>query len=899
MTKLFKSILLTTMLAVLSSMAFSQGIVKGVVVDAGNKDKLIGTTVLVKGTTIGTSSDAFGNFSLNVPAGKKIIVVQFIGYSNKEVNVTVKDGETVDLGAIALDPEQIGIEEVKVFASVAIARKTPVALSKIEPIQIEEKLSTQEFPEVLKSTPGVYATKGPGGFGDSRINLRGFESANVAVMINGVPMNDMEWGGVYWSNWAGLADVTRSMQVQRGLGASKVAAPSLGGSINIVTRSTDAKKGGNVSYGIGSDGYTKVGFAVSTGLTENNWAITLLGAKSSGNGYVQGTEFESYTYFVNISKRINDAHQLSFTAFGAPQWHNQRSNNGMKISEWQKQPLKYRYNPSYGFDMNGQRKVSAYNKYHKPQISLNHFWTINEKSSLSSALYVSIGNGFGYSGQGYADGNTQMRSFWNGVFEGGPSSTYTSPSYGNFNTRTLDGTFNYGGIYDLNQSTNSVIGSAMVMSKSVNSHRWYGLLSTYSTELTEDIDFYGGVDFRYYKGIHTNEIVDLYGGNYFIDQTPRPLKTDQSFLTQKLDVGDVVYRDYDGFVLNEGVFMQAEYNKDALAAFISLSGSNTTYWRYDRFYYDSEDAKSDKISFLGFSVKGGANYNITDKHNVFANIGTISRAPFFSGGGFLNSVNSNMTNPNAVNEKAFSTELGYGFTSTYFTANLNIYRTLWKDKTMVRSVDPNNPESGIVNLEGVNALHQGVELDFVAKPLKDLELSGMISIGDWNWQNDASGYAYNRSGQPVNSAGQVVEPLSANHARLFVNIGGIHVGNSAQTTAALGAKYEILKGFKLGIDGNYYGRNYSNFSISSVSSSLTAMKFYQPWQIPDAYVFDLNASYRFKIGEFDATFVGNVNNLFDAVYISDATNGSSNDWDTATVFYGFGRTYSASLKIKF
>jgi outer membrane cobalamin receptor len=79
-------------------------------------------------------------------------------------------------------------------------------------------------------------------------------------MINGVPMNDMEWGGVYWSNWAGLSDVTRSMQVQRGLGASKVAAPSLGGSINVVTRSTDARKGGAVSYGIGNDGTTKLDF---------------------------------------------------------------------------------------------------------------------------------------------------------------------------------------------------------------------------------------------------------------------------------------------------------------------------------------------------------------------------------------------------------------------------------------------------------------------------------------------------------------------------------------------------------------------------------------------------------------------------------------------------------------
>lgn len=147
-------------------------------------------------------------------------------------------------------------------------------------------------------------------------------------------------------------------------------------------------------------------FNVSTGLRKG-WAITLLGAKSWGDGYIQGTEFESYSYFANISKQINSSHLLSFTVFGAPQWHNQRSNyDGLTIEGWQKvekymgKDRQYRYNPTYGFGLHGERKTSSYNRYHKPQISLNHFWTINEKSSLSTVLYVSIGRGGGYKGLG-------------------------------------------------------------------------------------------------------------------------------------------------------------------------------------------------------------------------------------------------------------------------------------------------------------------------------------------------------------------------------------------------------------------------------------------------------------------------------------------------------------------
>ncbi|HAG17135.1 MAG TPA: TonB-dependent receptor [Bacteroidales bacterium] len=882
MKKMLQKIALALTLMLFSGGLFAQGYVKGVITDEATNETLAGASVVLKGTTSGTSADINGGFTLEIPAGQQVIVIQFVGYEAKEMTVSARQGQTTNLGTIALTGNQIGLQEVNVFASIAIDRKTPVALSTIEPQLIEEKLGTQEFPEILKSTPGIYATKQGGGFGDSRVNLRGFESANIAVMINGVPVNDMEWGGVYWSNWAGLSDVTRSMQVQRGLGASKVAAPSLGGSINIVTRTTDAKKGGALSYGIGNDGYSKIGFSVSTGLTDKNWAFTIMGAKTSGNGYIQGTEFESYSYFVNISKKINESHQLSFTAFGAPQWHNQRNSaDKLLISEWQKQPNKYLYNASYGFDMNGQQRASSYNVYNKPQISLNHFWNISHKTSLSTAIYMSIGDGYGYSGQGV------NRSLWYGASNGIPSITLRAP----------DGTFDYGAIYAINQA--SLQGSELVMSKSVNQHIWYGGISTFSTKLGENIDIYGGLDVRYYKGIHTNVITDLYGGSFFLDPTARPLVTDQSFRTAKLAVGDVVYRDYDGFVFSQGVFMQAEYNKNKLAAFVSLSGSNTINWRYDRFYYNPDAARSETVSFLGYGAKGGANYNLSDKHNVFANVGILSRAPFFSGGAFLQSTTSNVTNPNAVNERAFSAEVGYGYRSNLFSANLNVYRTLWMDKTMVRAINANTPESLVVNMEGVNALHQGVELDFVSKPIEGVEIRGMISVGDWNWKDDASGYLYNLNGEPVDALGNVVVLQSPEHAKVDVMIGGIHVGNSAQTTAAIGAKYEISKGFNLGIDANYYGRNFAYFNISSVGTNLNPTTFAQPWQIPDATIFDLNASYRFKIGTFDATLVGNIQNLLDAEYITDATDGVNHDWLTSPVFYGFGRTFSASLKIKF
>lgn len=886
-----KKIVTIICVLLITQFAFSQNIIKGVVTDKSSDEVLIGVSLYHAPSGTGTVSSLDGTFSLKIPTGKQELTVSYVGYKTQKISVDAKQTNSLK---IELESETIGLNDVTVTSSIAIRRKTPVAISTIDPIEIEERLGTKEFPEILKSTPGVYATKQGGGYGDSRINLRGFESANVAVMINGVPMNDMEWGGVYWSNWAGLSDVTRSMQVQRGLGASKVSSPSVGGSINIVTKSTDATKGGAFSYAIGNDGYNKMAFNVSTGLTENGWAMTLLGAKTWGDGYIQGTQFEGYSYFFNVSKIINEDQQLSFTAFGAPQWHNQRYNGDkLLISEWEKLKDGYRYNPTFGYDSHGNNKTGNYNYYHKPQLSLNHYWTIDEKTSLSTALYSSIGRGGGYAWRG--NNNSSLYGTTNGKLNTG--------------YRTFDGYMDYAKLERENAANPN--GSQAVITSSRNEHNWYGLLSTFSTKF-ENIDFYGGLDMRYYEGMHDAFIVDLMGGKFYIDPARANAINSSNanniaYKNARLKEGDIVYRDNTGYVVQEGAFAQAEYSKDdKLNVFVSGSLSNSTYWKVDRFYYDNE--KSPVGNFLGFTAKTGANYNLNNNHNVFANVGYISRAPFMSGGYFTNIHVSNVVNENAVNEKVFSAELGYGYRSRYFTTNLNVYHTTWLDKTMIRSFG-SSQEDPVANLTGVDALHQGIELDFVAKPIEKLQIKGMVSLGNWRWIHNASGYVYSKEGQPVTNSGKPtdaqgnpIQQFSPDHAFVTLNLEGVKVGNSAQTTAFLGVKYELLKNFNAGIDYNFIGNNYANFSIAA---NLGETTYGTPWKIPSASIFDFNANYKFKIGGLDATLFGNIDNLFNQVYIADAqdltpTTSEPDEWKTGvSVMYGFGRTYSISLKLKF
>ena len=897
--------LLVAVLSICSAAAFAQTTVKGQLVDSETGEPLVGAAVMVEGTSQGTVTDIDGYFKQGVAQGGTL-VFKYVGFKDLKKKITQK-GASVDLGVIKMDPDAVMLADVTITSSVAVARKTPVAVSTVDPVFIEDRLGSQEFPEILKSTPGIYTTKDGGGYGDAKTTVRGFKSENVAMMVNGVPMNGMENNKVYWSNWSGLSDVTRSMQVQRGLGASKVSSPAVGGSINIITKSTEAQKGGFVSYGMGNDGYNKILFGVSSGLSKDGWAFTLLGGKTWGDGYVQGTEFEGYTWFASIAKRFNENHQLTLTAFGSPQWHNQRNNqNGLSIKEWQRvkkymgDDSPYKYNPTFGYDKNGQVRNSSRNEYHKPQISLNHLWQIDQKSSLSTALYVSIGRGNGYSGTG----DKTNRSGWYGATNGLVNNTY----------RNADGTFAYDQVQDLNEQ--STTGSKMIMAKSMNNHMWYGLLSTYTTKFGEYFDFYGGIDLRYYKGLHQNIITDLYNGAYFVDPNRsdikadnNPLANDPNYVNQKLGVGDVIYRDYDGFVMSEGVFAQLEYNRDKLSAFVSGGASNTGYWRYDRLYYSKDKAKSDTKNYLGGNIKGGVNYNLTENHNVFVNAGFISRAPMFDTS-FINSQNSHARNGDAKNEKIMSFEAGYGYRSRFFTANLNAYYTRWIDKalydsdTMEYKVDDVNvTDRYTLNMTGANADHWGIELDFIAKPFKWIDVTGMFSWGDWRWNGTATGYYFNSAGQIMTDfKGGIIEDMAnAGDYRANIKMDNVHVGGSAQTTAALGVNVRPLKDLRISLDWNFFARNYADYDIDTSNTGLgKEIVIGNPWEIPSYSTFDLSAGYSFDFGKVRATLSGHINNLFNQEYIADARDGANHDWESATrVFYGFGRTYNVRLKFNF
>ena len=556
-----------------------------------------------------------------------------------------------------------------------------------------------------------------------------------------------------------------------------------------------------------------------------------------------------------------------------------------------------RYNPELGYNHNGQRRSQGLEHFNNAMAFLSHVWQISPEASLSTSAYYSFGNG--YSLSGLADEDTYSEYDW------------YSADYGELNTkfRSSDGTFDYAKIEDINAASNR--GSLLVMSRTIGNYGTYGLVSTYKRSFSS-LNLTAGLDIRSYKALHRNTLDDLLGGTYYIDPGRGDVSSDnnsiatESWKQEHLGIGDILYRDYDSRIVQEDGFAQLEYVGNSFTAFIAGALSNSQFWRYDRFYYSSDNAKSGVASFWGGNIKAGANYNFNDSHNVYANIGYVSRAPKFKGGVFMSATSSHTINERVANEKAASAELGYGFHNEFIDLAVNGYFIEWLDKAMAKRGKLGGQY--YLNMTGVNSRHLGVEVELTTRPFRWMDISGMLSIGDWKWDSDkVKGYAYNLSGQAITSDGSVTTPGSEDHAWALINMKGIHVGGSAQTTASIDALFKPFDGFKIGGGYTFFDRNYAYYSLSGNNLSIGKEVYVsEPWKAPFGGSFDTRACYSFKIAGMDALLTGQINNISNNHYIEKAWNPSNVSTtsevvnpDDVYMFYSLGRMWSVKLQITF
>ncbi len=887
---------LLVMLFTITSTMYGQTLT-GTVLDESNQP-LPGADIILVGTDKGVSTDFDGNFSIDVPAGTGTVQVSFIGYTNKNIPFTIAAGETVKLGDIQLETSQESLDEIVIVGTgiidLANSRRTPIAVSSIPAEQIQAKIGAQDITQTLVNTPSVYVA-GNSGYGDSRISVRGFDQTNTAFLLNGQPINGMEDGKMYWSNWSGLSDIASGVQIQRGLGSSKLAISSVGGTVNFVMKSTEAESGGFFSSTFANNGYLKTTGSYSTGTSDKGWGATVLLTQWQGNGYYEGNYGQGQNYFISVGYKASEKSNFNFLITGAPQWHDNAFSQ--RISTYLDKGRTY--NNNWG-TYKGEYMTERRNFYHKPVANLNWDYEINETTNLSTVLYASWGRGGGTGGRGNR-------------------------------IRTADGYVDYDAIYAYNESTSGAGGNyaaegGYVTRASMNLHSWYGAVSNLKKQLSDELTLNVGMDLRTYYGEHFRIVENFHGltswqenirlrdqnnnhetygsyGTYKNVITTRDMAANPwTALFSSFDHNERIAYDSAERISYGGLFTQLEYANDKMSAFFQGAVSNQSHQRFDFYQYADQSlidgsssqstgtplpagitpgTDSEKIANLGFNLKGGASYTINDENKIYVNTGYYSRQPYQDN---IWSSYNNKINTFSQNEKIFGLEAGYALKGETVSANIDLYRTSWKDRVTSSSIlDGNGVIINTIN-HGVEQLHTGVELTMKVKASTQLKLNGFLSVGNWEYKGDALTIVQDEDQNIISETA--------------VDVDGGKVGDAAQFTAGLGAVYKIADNLSVDADWRFYNNLYAN--VGAVKENL---------KLPSYGIADMGVSFKLPFDNGHSLRLrANVNNVLHNIYIAELrTNIQAGPGDTTydglnvdnVGYFGKGRTWNFSMKYKF
>ena len=902
----------------LMSGLFAQAI-HGVILDTDSKP-LEGANVVVVGTTYGAVSDENGIAHIDIPAGTYDVEASFIGYSSVTKSVVV--GDKMATYEFVLSQNFVALSDVEVLASRA-SEKTPVAFTNVTKEEFETRLGSQDIPMILNTTPSVYATQQGGGAGDARINIRGFNQRNIAVMINGVPQNDMENGWVYWSNWDGVGDTAASIQVQRGLSAVNLATPSIGGTMNIITDPTSFEKGGKFKQEAGENGFLKTTFNYNTGLLlDDKLALSGTIVRKTGDGIIDGTWTDAWAYYLGASYAVSDKQRFELYAIGAPQRHGQNLYK-QNIATYSQElagdidgydtdafaegnkfeteagrffnqnvaPIDPSYTGKQYWYMYGANTTNRYssnflnereNFFHKPLVNLNHFLELNDKTRLSSVFYWSGGSGGGTGTYGSVSRMPAVE---------GERWYASSPWTWDWNAEIAQNSDNI----DENFST-SENRSTGILRNSINRQDTYGLISKLNYVVNPELELQFGLDWRTAGIEHAREVRDLLGGDYYVDYA------DDNFEEGKVvRLGDIIAYHNETTVDWIGGFAQFNYNTDKMNLYGMGGVSSIEYSYQDWFTVEQELVKADPIQT--YQLKGGVMYDVNSDMNVFFNTGLVEKAPILDN--VIDYSGNVASDPD--NEKFLHNEFGVNYKLGKLGINASAYMTDWQDRNLTKSVSTGQGSSGdtdIIFLRGVNQKHSGVEIETNYMVNDMLDLMFVASFGNWKFDGDAEGtYQENE----YNSEGQVVGFETTEYAYA---LDGLYVGDMPQTAYVLGVTLKPVKGLMVQAIHKTYDKNYSDWSPGAREYDGTDddADRSQVWEAPGYSKLDLHMSYKLpKVKGLDMTLNGHIFNVLDEVFVQDAVDNSRyNSYGSkehlahnAEVFLGTPRYANIGLTINF
>jgi hypothetical protein len=776
--------------------AFSQnGTITGSVLDDKSNETISEVNVLIQNLEMQTFSEMDGvfNFKNNVPAGKQTLVFSKYGYESKSFEVIVPENGAVSIDKLKLKyKRQVSIinnesqsvpelsqlvdeptEESSLTTEEGEKLSGPVIDLIDAPVndQFTISISDDELSDdtsgsdnisgLLQSSKDVFFRTAAYEFSSSFFKVRGLDSDNGMVHINGIEMNKLYNGRPQWGNWGGLNDVLRNQDFTDGITPSTYSFGGLLGANNINVRASEYSEGGRITYSSSNRSYTNRLMATySSGIIEGGWAYALsMGRRWGDEGYQDATFYDSNSLFISVEKKISNKHSINFTGIYAPNRRGKSSPNTQEVYDLKN----IRYNDYWGWH-DGKKRNSRVKRVVEPIIMLNHYWSIDDRTSLNTNIGYQFGE-LGNSRLDYAGGANPSPSYYQDLpsyylaDNNGPDYEGAYLAQQNFEN---DGQINWNRIYDANL-TNSVANenAAYVQYEDRSDDKQLTINTIFKKEFNDNISFNSTLNYKKLVSNNFAQITDMLGGSGYsnIDSFDN-LQYDLLNPNLIVGEGDKFKYNYNLFADVITAYSQVVFKYNKLDFYLAASYTDTNYQREGLFDNEANTGnsygKGEKINFSGIGTKAGFTYKFSGKHILDFNSAYITKAPSFRNT-FTNSrVNHNVVgvdangliNNNPISEEKITAfDANYIYRSPIINARLTGFYTNIKDANeisfyyadgLVGFEETNEFVQEI--LQGIDKKYFGAELGIEAQITSTVKLKGAASVGQYTYDNNPNLY---------------------------------------------------------------------------------------------------------------------------------------------------------------
>jgi hypothetical protein len=733
-------IFLIGLLAFCTSFA-QQTVVEGSVKDLTSNQALVEVTVSFEGLLLSTQTDALGVFlfSSDVPLGEQVLTLTKEGYRVARYPIVVNEGKTLNIQDMMMSLDDLDDD---LFT---------ITLSDDE--LNDDTSGADNISGLLSSSQDVFQRAAAFEFSSSFFRVRGLNSDNGNVLMNGIEMNKVFNGRPQWSNWGGLNDVLRNQELTTGLAPSSYNFGGILGTTNINLRASEYRSGSRITYSSSNRSYTNRVMAThASGVVKGGWSYAFsLGRRWGNEGFQDGTFYDANSFFVSVEKKINDKHSLNFTGFYTPNKRGKSSPNTQEVYDLKD----IKYNEYWGYQ-DGEKRNSRVKRIAEPVLMLNHYWDFTDKTSLNTNVAYQFGE-LGNSRLDYAGGANPSPAYYQGLPSyfladtDGPDLAGAYSAYQNF---TEGGQLDWNRLYDANV-TNNLTGdnAAYVLYEDRSDDTQLSVNTIINSEVSENVTLNAAVNYKRLKSHNFAEIVDMLGSTtgYLnvdsFDQVQFNLQNPNQVVGQ----GDTFRYNYnlDANILS--MFAQAQFKYNKVDFFLAVSNTKTSYQREGLYqsevYEDNSFGKGEKVEFTGIGAKGGFTYKFSGKHLLVANAGYLTKAPTirntFSNSRDNHAIVGDQSGFGITEEKITSFDLNYVYRSPIVKARLTAYFTKMQDANEV-SFYYADGISGIDSgtafvqeiLEGIDKRHLGIEFGIEAQVIPTIKLTGVASVGQYTYDNN-------------------------------------------------------------------------------------------------------------------------------------------------------------------